>query len=220
MKNRSQHAITSTINIDEKWSHAHLPALALQMTVENCFKHNSLTTENPLLINIETTSDGYVEISNNIQSKISEIEKSVKGIELIQKRYKLMNINEGVRIDREVDSKMRILLVEDETHTAALLKEIIEQKDDCHVVKILETVVDTVFYLSGNQDELDLCFFDIQLADRDSFEIFRHVDVVLPIIFCTSFDEYAMKAIKNNGIDYVLKPFKEEGIQHLISILN
>jgi len=107
---------------------------------------------------------------------------------------------------------MNILLVEDETHTANLLKEIIEQKEEYKVIKTFETVVDTVFYLSNCQNEIDLCFFDIQLADGDSFEIFRHVDLRVPVVFCTAFDKYAMQAIKNNGIDYVLKPFKEDEI--------
>jgi two-component system response regulator LytT len=37
--------------------------------------------------------------------------------------------------------------------------------------------------------------------------------VVVPVVFCTAYDEYTLQAIKNNGIDYVLKPFKEEEIQ-------
>ena len=107
---------------------------------------------------------------------------------------------------------MNVLIVEDELHTAKLLQETIEQDSDFIVVEKLESIMDTVSYLSKHQQNLDLLFFDIQLADGHSFEIFKHIDVVVPIIFCTAFDEYAMKAIKNNGIDYVLKPIKEEEI--------
>ena len=107
---------------------------------------------------------------------------------------------------------MNVLIVEDEAHTASLLQEIIEQDSDFIVVETLESIEDTVVYLSKQQKNLDLLFFDIQLADGYSFEIFKHIDVTIPIIFCTAYDEYAMDAIKNNGIDYVLKPVKEEEI--------
>ena len=107
---------------------------------------------------------------------------------------------------------MNVLVVEDESHTSSLLQEIIEQDEDFIVVEKLESVVDVIQYLNKYQKNIDLLFFDIQLADGQSFEIFKHVDVVTPIVFCTAYDEYTLQAIKNNGIDYVLKPFKEDEI--------
>lgn len=111
---------------------------------------------------------------------------------------------------------MNILIVEDEPHTASLLQEIIEQDDDFLVIEKLESVAETVQFLSKYQKNLDLLFFDIQLADGQSFEIFKHVDVMAPIVFCTAYDEYTLQAIKNNGIDYVLKPFKESEIHSAV----
>ncbi|MHB0756218.1 LytR/AlgR family response regulator transcription factor [Polaribacter sp. M15] len=107
---------------------------------------------------------------------------------------------------------MNILIVEDELHTANLLKEIIEESGDFLVVKIVESIVDAVDYLVKHQQNLHLLFFDIELSDGLSFEIFNHVDIITPVVFCTAYDEYAMKAIKNNGIDYILKPFRNEEI--------
>ena len=112
---------------------------------------------------------------------------------------------------------MNVLIVEDESHTALLLQEIIEQDSDFIVVEKLESVVESVQYLSKHQKNLDLLFFDIQLADGHSFEIFKHIDVVVPVIFCTAYDEYPMNAIKNNGIDYVLKPIKEKEIHEALN---
>lgn len=107
---------------------------------------------------------------------------------------------------------MNVLIVEDEAHTASLLQELIEQDGDFLVTQKLESVVEAVEYLSKYQRNLDLLFFDIQLADGHSFEIFKHVDVLVPVVFCTAYDEYTLQAIKNNGIDYLLKPFKDEEI--------
>lgn len=122
---------------------------------------------------------------------------------------------------------MNVLIVEDELHTAKLLKEIIEEDDSFLVLDIVESIEDAVAYLMKYQDNIDLLFFDIQLADGLSFEIFNHVDIFTPIIFCTAYDDYALSAIKNNGIDYILKPFRNNEIhksltkyQALVSKLN
>ncbi|MEP2026818.1 MAG: LytTR family DNA-binding domain-containing protein [Reichenbachiella sp.] len=112
---------------------------------------------------------------------------------------------------------MNVLIVEDELHTSKLLKEIIEQDDDFLVTKQLETISDSVVYLNKHQNKLDLLFLDIQLADGHSFEIFNQIDVTTPVVFCTAYDEYTMQAIKNNGIDYILKPFKEEEIHNALN---
>lgn len=107
---------------------------------------------------------------------------------------------------------MNVLIVEDELHTAKLLKEIIEEDDTFLVVEIVESIADAVAYLVKYQSSIDLLFFDIHLADGLSFEIFNHIDLYTPIIFCTAYDDYALKAIKSNGIDYILKPFRNDDI--------
>lgn len=107
---------------------------------------------------------------------------------------------------------MNVLIVEDELHTAKLLQEIIEESSNFKVVEIIDSVMDTVQYLMKHQSNLDLMFFDIQLTDGLSFEIFNHIDIVVPIIFCTAYEDYTLNAIKSNGIDYVLKPFEDKEI--------
>lgn len=107
---------------------------------------------------------------------------------------------------------MNILLVEDEHHTAQMLQDIIETDKDFIVLKTLDSISDTVSYLAKYSQNIDLIFLDIHLSDGHSFEIFRHIDINIPVIFCTAYDEYALQAIKNNGIEYILKPFQDEEI--------
>lgn len=112
---------------------------------------------------------------------------------------------------------MNVLIVEDERKTADLLQELIESQPDYLVVKTCDSVESSVDYLKKNQAKLDLIFMDIQLADGESFDIFREVEVGIPVIFCTAYDEYILKAFKNNGIDYILKPFKGTDIQQALA---
>lgn len=107
---------------------------------------------------------------------------------------------------------MNILIAEDERKTAELLKEFVESNPGHLVVNILDSIENSVRYLSKYQDNIDLLFLDIHLADGQAFKIFDQIQVNVPVVFCTAYDEYVLKAFKNNGIDYVLKPFEEEDI--------
>ena len=112
---------------------------------------------------------------------------------------------------------MNVLVIEDEKKTAVMLKEFIEQHPDYLVVQICESIEESVLYLQKHQSKLNLIFMDIQLADGQSFEIFNQIQVTIPVIFCTAYDEFTLKAFKNNGIDYILKPFKEDDIQKALA---
>ena len=90
---------------------------------------------------------------------------------------------------------------------------------ECQIFGNLDTVTSAVEWLSKNP-EPDLIFLDIQLADGVSFEIFEHIKVSSPIIFCTAFDQYAIKAFKLNSIDYLLKPIDPEELKHAFDKFN
>lgn len=112
---------------------------------------------------------------------------------------------------------MNILIIEDENKTASLLKEMIEEQELCLVVNICQSIDSSVKYLNKNQEKIDLIFMDIQLADGESFEIFKQITVTKPVIFCTAYDNYMLKAFKNNGIDYILKPFHQKDINYALT---
>ncbi|MDF9795988.1 DNA-binding LytR/AlgR family response regulator [Catalinimonas alkaloidigena] len=106
---------------------------------------------------------------------------------------------------------MKVLIVEDEPISSELLSQQIRNYDKhIFVHPTLDSVKDTVdFFRSG--EEVDLAFFDIQLSDGSSFDIFKQLDINTPIIFTTAYEKYTLQAFKVNSIDYLLKPidFKE-----------
>jgi len=61
-------------------------------------------------------------------------------------------------------------------------------------------------------DELlpDLCFLDVQMPEGDGFSVLERVRKVPAIIFCTAYDEYAVRAFEINSLDYLLKPFDKK----------
>src|ERR1700710_428642 len=51
---------------------------------------------------------------------------------------------------------------------------------------------------------------DIHLEDGLVFKVFEQLQITLPIIFTTAYDEYMLKAFKVNSIDYLLKPIDND----------
>jgi DNA-binding LytR/AlgR family response regulator len=111
---------------------------------------------------------------------------------------------------------MKAIIIEDEKLAAERLEELINEADPSIEINAkIASVENAVKYLKQNKP--DLIFLDIQLEDGLSFSIFDKVEVDIPIIFTTAYDQYAVKAFKLNSIDYLLKPVKKA---ELIESLN
>jgi two-component system LytT family response regulator len=105
---------------------------------------------------------------------------------------------------------MKVVILEDEKAAAENLKHLLGHIDaSIHVDRIIDTVSSAVDYFKEEKD-IELAFFDIHLADGNSFDIFKDIEVKVPVIFTTAYDEYALKAFKINSIDYLLKPIDED----------
>jgi two-component system, LytTR family, response regulator LytT len=108
---------------------------------------------------------------------------------------------------------MKILIVEDEELAVKKLQKTLAAVDaTANVVGVTDSIKSSVEWLQDNPQP-DLILMDIELADGQSFEIFNLTDVKSPVIFTTSYDEYALKAFKVNSVDYLLKPIQKEELQ-------
>lgn len=103
---------------------------------------------------------------------------------------------------------MTVLIIEDEAAAARRLeKMVLDIEPDATVPEKPDSVERAVEWLSVNPAP-DLILMDIHLADGSSFEIFEHLEVTSPVIFTTAYDEHALRAFKENTVDYLLKPVK------------
>jgi DNA-binding LytR/AlgR family response regulator len=106
----------------------------------------------------------------------------------------------------------QILIIEDEKPAQLHLERLLLMIDpDIKVLGRLTSVSKAVDWLRYNK--ADLVFMDIQLEDGVSFNIFEMVEVKIPVIFTTAYDEFAIKAFKVNSIDYLLKPLDEDDVR-------
>lgn len=105
---------------------------------------------------------------------------------------------------------MKAVIIEDEEIIAKVLQnKIAKVADDVEIITVLPSLKTARKWL-GENAEPDLMFMDIQLSDGVSFDIFNTYQLSCPVIFTTAYDEYAIRAFKVNGVDYLLKPVKEE----------
>src|SRR5215213_5896198 len=108
---------------------------------------------------------------------------------------------------------MNILIVEDEELAVKKLRKTLEGVEPGAVVAgVTDSIRTTVDWLSMNPQP-DLILMDIELSDGQSFEIFNLTEVKSPVIFTTSYDEYALRAFKVNSVDYLLKPVQKEDLE-------
>jgi two-component system response regulator LytT len=108
---------------------------------------------------------------------------------------------------------MKVIIIEDEVRTANELKNMLIGIDsDIEVEAILGSVATALDWFAQHPMP-ELIFSDIELGDGLSFEIFKQISIESPVIFCTAFDEYAIRAFESNSIDYLLKPIDEAMLQ-------
>ena len=111
---------------------------------------------------------------------------------------------------------MNVIIIEDEELAVRNLQSIFKEIGSITIIAVLESIVDTVEWFGLNEDP-DLVFMDIHLADGSAFEIFKLVDINCPVIFTTAYDAYALQAFKVNSIDYLLKPIDATAVKKALN---
>ena len=77
-------------HIDSSLLDSQMPHISLQLLVENAIKHNVVTSRRPLTINIETTDNGMLRVSNIKQPKTDREESTGIGLTNLMRRYQLL----------------------------------------------------------------------------------------------------------------------------------
>lgn len=105
---------------------------------------------------------------------------------------------------------MKVVIIEDEFLTAQRLEGMVKKYDDSiEIMAIIPSVSESVDWFKKNPDP-ELLFMDIHIEDGQSFNIFEKINLEVPVIFTTAYDEYMIKAFKVNSVDYLMKPVNYE----------
>lgn len=103
---------------------------------------------------------------------------------------------------------IKTIIVEDSRLARNELKELIKMHPELEVVGEAENV--DIAYKMINELKPHLIFLDINMPEKDGFELLEMLDDVPVTVFTTAFDEYAIKSFEYNALDYLLKPINEK----------
>lgn len=90
LKTRHGDAVQFHIETDKRYDNYFLPSLSLQLLVENAVKHNVLSKNLPLTIEIFTTAGNKLVINNNLQRRTVKGASNRIGLENIKAKYELL----------------------------------------------------------------------------------------------------------------------------------
>src|SRR6478752_7278213 len=113
---------------------------------------------------------------------------------------------------------IKVIIVDDEMHARSFMRKVCERfyPDRIEVLDECNSVESAVRSIKKHQP--DLVFLDVQMPDEDGFELLKYFDRInFEIIFTTAHKEYAIQAIKNSALDYLIKPINIEDFKVAIS---
>ncbi|HZF64115.1 MAG TPA: histidine kinase [Chitinophagaceae bacterium] len=90
-------ALQMHIDYDKRYEQYLLPSLSLQLLVENAVKHNVVSKQSPLVIDIFTAAGNILVVNNNLQPKQLKTISHRIGLNNIRSKYQLMN-NDGFQV--------------------------------------------------------------------------------------------------------------------------
>lgn len=99
IKQRYQDNFEVVINIDEKLFQKKIPTLALQLLMENAVKHNEISNDKPLFVEV-FNKDGWLIVKNRLQKRTGHVESTNTGLSNLNTRFKLQ-MNQEIEILKE-----------------------------------------------------------------------------------------------------------------------
>ncbi|MEL7531101.1 MAG: LytTR family DNA-binding domain-containing protein [Bacteroidota bacterium] len=111
---------------------------------------------------------------------------------------------------------MRAIIVEDEPSG---MENLLYKLDKyCPEIEVVGTCASGAEAIREIKIQLpDVLFLDIQLGDMTGFDVLKAIrHPSFELIFTTSYDEYAIEAIKNSALDYLLKPIEVDELMDAV----
>lgn len=108
------------------------------------------------------------------------------------------------------------IIVDDERHSCEALQILL--KDCCPEVSVAAVCYSGVEALQKiGILKPELVFLDIEMPNMNGFQLLEQLPKIdFELIFTTSYDHYAIKAIKFSALDYLLKPVDREELQKAV----
>lgn len=114
-------------------------------------------------------------------------------------------------------SMLKAVIVDDEPKAIqGLTWELSNFSDDLEVVETFTEAEKAIEYLNSHSP--DCLFLDIEMPTMDGFQLLEKLDKKdFAVVITTAYNEYAIKALKNQAIDYLLKPIDSDDLEETLN---
>lgn len=111
---------------------------------------------------------------------------------------------------------IKAVIVDDEPKAIqSLIWELSNFSSEIEVIKSFTSPEEAIIYLDHN--ELDCLFLDIQMPTMDGFQFLEKLgNKDFAVVITTAYNEFAIKALKHEAIDYLLKPIDSDDLNETI----
>ena len=112
---------------------------------------------------------------------------------------------------------LQAVIVDDEIKALqSLTWELTNFSDEISVIASFTNPHDALDYLEKNTP--DCLFLDIEMPTMDGFQFIQKLtNKNFPVVITTAYNQYALKAIKNEALDYLLKPIDTDDLEETIT---
>ena len=111
---------------------------------------------------------------------------------------------------------LKALIVDDEFNARNNLKILIDEFcPELKIIGLVESAAEA--RITIEKEKPDVIFLDIAMPKEDGFSLLKsYVDRTFSVVFTTAYNEYALKAFKENAIDYLEKPISIDDLQKAV----
>ncbi len=108
------------------------------------------------------------------------------------------------------------VIVDDEKKAIESLSwELTNLSNEINIIASFTDPAKALIYLEKNSP--DCLFLDIEMPTMDGFQFINKLkNRDFPVIITTAYNQYAIKALKNEALDYLLKPIDAEDLIHTV----
>jgi two-component system LytT family response regulator len=117
--------------------------------------------------------------------------------------------------------KIKAIIVDDEPRARSFLSKLCSRIYDDKIEIVDECSTVSSALISIKKHAPDLIFLDIQMPGETGFDLLSYFEnIPFEIIFTTAHKEYALQAIKNSALDYLIKPIAIQDFKTAIGKLD
>ncbi len=112
-----------------------------------------------------------------------------------------------------INAMLKIILIDDEPKSITSLKwELTNFSEELEIVDTFTNPKNAITFLKKNK--IDCVFLDIEMPQMDGFQFLEFFpDRTFSVVFTTAYDQYAINAIKEKALDYLLKPIDSDDLE-------